>query len=453
MEIIVAGAGAGKTTSMAKRILSRLDQVHDGKILYVITYTNAARNRIRELIIKSIGVIPKQLRIETIHVFLLHEVIFPFHHLLFEEQFTSVSNVKLPLNRAFKANKLKELNNNKLIHVEKVTETAKWILCKKTKDNKSIREKRERVLKIMSKYLDCVFIDEAQDIDEHMTQIIELLDNKGFNVFLIGDPKQDLRGRNNFKSILSRRKESVTYELKNQRCPLSHVTFSNLYVPSDQKQNPESEIEGEISYVFEKEIESSEEFVKNSNWDMVFIYQKNKRFNTHEERKISNRDLTYELEILIKRIETEDTKKKIIQYELFKEILSKINEVNNFRVFSDIEKKLNIKLTPRDKGRLGEALESSREKILSPGILVNSIDAIKGLEGERCLFIVTTDIAEYLFSKKRAENKMLNYLYVALTRSKKELVLFISLEVQEKYHEQELVQFFIDNRVDKYELK
>lgn len=55
------------------------------------------------------------------------------------------------------------------------------------------------------------------------------------------------------------------------------------------------------------------------------------------------------------------------------------------------------------------------------------------LEGERCLFILTTELSDYLFQIHTNQNKMLNYLYVALTRSKKELAILISIEVEEKY--------------------
>ncbi|MDE9753469.1 UvrD-helicase domain-containing protein [Staphylococcus delphini] len=48
MRIIVAGAGAGKTTSMAEEVLNRYEKIKDGKIIYVITYTNAARDHIRK---------------------------------------------------------------------------------------------------------------------------------------------------------------------------------------------------------------------------------------------------------------------------------------------------------------------------------------------------------------------------------------------------------------------
>ena len=79
------------------------------------------------------GAIPKQLLIETSHVFLLREIIFPFHHLLYEEQYTTASQIKLPDNYSFKALKIRELKEDKIIHVEKVTETRSGLSAENQK--------------------------------------------------------------------------------------------------------------------------------------------------------------------------------------------------------------------------------------------------------------------------------------------------------------------------------
>lgn len=70
---------------------------------------------------------------------------------------------------------------------------------------------------------------------------------------------------------------------------------------------------------------------------------------------------------------------------------------------------------------------------VEPGTLVDSIDAIKGLEGYNCLFIISTELAPYLFKKVVDHNKMMNYLYVGLTRSKRDLTIMVTTEVEKKY--------------------
>ena len=66
-------------------------------------------------------------------------------------------------------------------------------------------------------------------------------------------------------------------------------------------------------------------------------------------------------------------------------------------------------------------------------IQVKSIESIKGLEDDNCLFILTPAIAPYLFGDKSEDNKMKHLLYVALTRSLDNLSILVSKEVEERY--------------------
>ena len=76
-------------------------------------------------------------------------------------------------------------------------------------------------------------------------------------------------------------------------------------------------------------------------------------------------------------------------------------------------------------------------------IFVKSIDYIKGMEGEKCLFILTNDLATYLFNDNNTEaNKTKNKLYVALTRSLNELSIYILKEVENKYTKKRIQDFF-----------
>lgn len=59
---------------------------------------------------------------------------------------------------------------------------------------------------------------------------------------------------------------------------------------------------------------------------------------------------------------------------------------------------------------------------------VHSIDKVKGLESEECMFIVNKSMSDYLLMKKTDRNKELNYLYVALTRTSRNLILAINIE-------------------------
>lgn len=433
MKIVAAGAGAGKTTSMAQTVLDRLETVTDRKIIYVITYTNAARDGIRKKIIELNGFIPKQILIETSHAFLLREIIFPFHHLLYGEEYTTASQIKLPDNPIFKAVKIRELKEDKIIHVQEVTKMAKWIVSGKSKDLNEIKVKRKKILSIIKRYLDSVFIDEAQDMDDNLAKIIEMFDVKGINLYLVGDPKQDLRGRNEFRKLIEKYKQQVEYKTENHRCPISHVKFANLYIPDEEKQEAQTSQNGELSFVFESDIDVSN-FINDNNWDHVFIYKKNSRFITHtDDHHKKEQNLSYELKSLVRKSEINESDINQVVYILKKEILKVIQKRTNSTIFNRLEELLSIKLTKKDMGKLGEALKINRDNRIDESILVETIDKVKGLEGERCLFILTTDLASYLIAEKVDKNKMSNYLYVALTRAKEKLILLVTTEVEDKY--------------------
>ncbi|EOS7805310.1 hypothetical protein E3O86_RS13160 [Enterococcus hirae] len=75
-------------------------------------------------------------------------------------------------------------------------------------------------------------------------------------------------------------------------------------------------------------------------------------------------------------------------------------------------------------------------------ISVSSIDKIKGREGENCLFILTNDLAPYLFGDKKNNNKTKNRLYVALTRSLDKLSIVVSKGVEELYSKDFVSNYF-----------
>lgn len=79
---------------------------------------------------------------------------------------------------------------------------------------------------------------------------------------------------------------------------------------------------------------------------------------------------------------------------------------------------------------------------VSSNPVVSSIESIKGLDSENCLFILTSDLAPYLFLQKKEENKTKHLLYVALTRSLKDLTIMVTTEVEAKYHKDYIVDYF-----------
>ncbi|MGE6489758.1 UvrD-helicase domain-containing protein [Paenisporosarcina sp. NPDC076898] len=453
MNIVVAGAGAGKTTSMAEVVLQRLKEINKEKIVYIVTYTNSARDRIREKVMELNGSIPKQLHIETYHSFLIQEFIFPFHHLLYQTQYIKASLIKLSTIPAYRNSKIKELEANQEIHVDKVTEVAKWIICGKSADKKNIKIKRTRILSIVSNYLDSIFIDEAQDMDSHLKQIVITLYTNRLQLYIVGDPKQDLRGRNAFNDLITEHADIVEYKEENHRCPLKHVELSNRFIASEQKQVAQADTDGKLGFIFEKDL-LIEDYIKNEKWDYVYISKKNERYVTNSEDLLKEEsNLTYELKCIIKNSNIKKDKIDLGVFRAKQWCLKVLTSKTNSFIFTEIQRSFNLKLSKKDMAKLGEALKLNREKEQVSGIKVNSIDSIKGLEGKRCLFILTTDLIPYLIQENTANNKMKNYLYVALTRAREELMFLVTREVEEKYSRELLIEKFEELKISHVELE
>ena len=85
---------------------------------------------------------------------------------------------------------------------------------------------------------------------------------------------------------------------------------------------------------------------------------------------------------------------------------------------------------------------SAKETETADAVVVRSIEIIKVLEAERCLFILTSDLAPYLFRTKTEDNKMSHLLYVALTRSKDHLTILISREVETSFSRKFIIDYF-----------
>lgn len=443
MKIVVAGAGAGKTTKMADMVMERYQKIGSNKNIYVITYTNNAKRAITEKIKEINGNVPSRIFIETIHSFLLNELIYPFHHLLYGEIYNSSSQMKLPDKPAFKNFRIKELKENGIIHVDKVTETSKWIVLGKSNDIKKIQLERQKVLNFLMNYMDSIFIDEAQDMDDSLSKVIVELSSLGVFFQLVGDPKQDLRGYGVFKKMIERFPKKVIFEDINYRSPPRHLELSNLYVAESQIQQADSTVEGEINYIFQKDI-NVKEFLDLYEFDRVYIRAKNKLFSTNRSQKnLLKENLLYELERIYKTKSENREKVKLWSFQVKKVILDNLDFKKNYQMLNMIANVIKRRLSPQEYARLNECFDKIREQNeLEDNILVKSIDRVKGLEGNNCLFILTTDLASYLFKENQEDNKMKNYLYVALTRSKNTLVILATAEVEEKYGRQGLIKRF-----------
>ena len=107
IEIEVAGAGAGKTHGLAKAIIKNLcNDSH--KSIFALTYTNSAKTEIEKEIIEHFGGLPSLVKVETVHAFLLNEIIYPYSPFVLGEQYNTATTEKLTSNHRAKKYEIKK---------------------------------------------------------------------------------------------------------------------------------------------------------------------------------------------------------------------------------------------------------------------------------------------------------------------------------------------------------
>ena len=442
MKINIAGAGAGKTTKMAEKIISCYKDCPKYKNIYCITFTNNASNCIIEKLTECFSSLPDNIKVSTIHSFLYNEIIKPYYYILYQQNFDKISTIKLDNDPRLKKWKMGQLENSGVLHIEAFTEKAKWVLVKKSKDKVLQKTSREVIINNFSHYCCKIFVDEAQDIDRNLVEILKLLTLKQIDVELMGDPKQDLKGYGSLQSLILDYQDTTNYINSCFRCPQNHLELSNSIIPETEWQISEKNF-GEINVVFEKDIDVIL-YISHQKFDLKYISQQNDRYGTHENYDSDSYFNTlfheiYEV-IFSKNNELSELLIKRIAYSLATRL------INEYKKTSDAKKsmrlvKILVDGNKQNYARIINALEVS-ETLSQNRVYIKSIDAVKGQEGSNCLFVLTPDLSAYLFKEKIDNNKIKNRLYVALTRSLDKLSILITKEVEDRYGRSTIIDFF-----------
>lgn len=441
MKVTVAGAGAGKTTETANKIIRTHTNTPNNKNIYCITYTNSAAKNIEDILVKYYGKLPLNIKLSTIHSFLNQEIIEPFYYLLYKQQFTSISWIKLSQTHSFKNKTLKELKEKDILHIEEFSKVAMWVIHQKSGDKKEHKLLREKILNTFKNYCAHIFIDEAQDIDENINKIITKFDSIGIEIDLIGDPKQDLKGYGSFTKIQNVYKKDTIYLSECYRSPQKHLKLSNSIISKEETQYS-VKTKGKLSYIYENDLQLDNYFTEND-FDLAYISKKNARFKTKIEDNIGFNNLLYESKRFFVELQPdlEELQLNKIAYFFSTKVIDSYLESNNERQAMGYFTTIGGKLSKQTYARLINAIQLSK-KATETGILVQSIESIKGQEGYNCLFVMTTDLCPYLFQENKTENKMRNLLYVALTRSLENLTILVTKEVESKYTRHFINDFF-----------
>ncbi|MEG0034853.1 MAG: AAA family ATPase [Anaerorhabdus sp.] len=433
MKIKIAGAGAGKTTTLSELIIDCENSSDDKKNIYCITYTNNATECIHKKLINHYDILPSNIVVSTIHSFIYSEIIKPYYFLMFGKNFDKISSIDLGNDFKYIKYKIKKLEEQNILHVDTFSEKTKWILVKKSSEESYHRRYREIILGKFKDNCKKIFIDESQDIDSNMLEIIMKLDSIGIEIELMGDPKQDLNGFRTLSTLIDKYQDSVEYNSICHRCPQNHLNLSNTTIPTLERQESDK-LFGELNILFEKDVAVNDLILEKS-YDLMYIYKRNDRYSTELNSEVNKNfdSLNYELAHFFKNKFKNKPTLTIERLSYFySNKMTKDVLINN-----DCAKAMKIlthgfKMDKEDYAKIINALKLSYNT-QSTVTRVNSIHSIKGREGYNCLFILTKDLFPYLAGTKKDRNKISNALYVGLTRSLDKLTVLITLEIEKEY--------------------
>ena len=139
------------------------------------------------------GYIPNNIKISTIHTFLLNEIIYPYSSYILNKKINKASSVSLPNDIKTRNSKMSQLEKQGIVHNEKVFNMAKQILVGNKQQTKKEKDRRSLIINHFIASIDSIYIDEAQDLDNDIIDIIKLIALNNVYIYMVGDPKQALR--------------------------------------------------------------------------------------------------------------------------------------------------------------------------------------------------------------------------------------------------------------------
>ncbi|WP_394167960.1 UvrD-helicase domain-containing protein [Photobacterium piscicola] len=438
IEVQIAGAGAGKTYGLAESLIDHIKACTSHKKTYALTYTNSATAKIEQEIIKQYGFIPSNLCIQTVHSFLLNEIIYPFSSFTLGDVYNDASIMMLPSNAGFKNWHLKRLKDKNIIHAESVYNIAKQIVDETNSkhNNKAKKAKVRRLLAILDSCFDKIFIDEVQDLDKDALRFFEVLGSNDIDVYMIGDPKQAIKfpqALDTFVEKVSAENYTTILPINNQtrRVPTEILAVSNSFCYEDQQQESLSEVVGELMYI-ESTDGRYDELLTNyiDTKQLVCIDKKNGRYTTSSKHKYA---FPREIEEMIRDSNHKKDKTLFVKAAFTDFMDDAIKEDNNRAIKKLIARHL-LTLNRQYFAQLHELCNSCTKNNVQ--FKVQSIDSIKGLDADTCVIILSSSILKYLtqngIGKASRFNKEWKRVYVALTRAKKRLVLALDHDLLAK---------------------
>jgi hypothetical protein len=412
--IQIACAGSGKTYSMSELVLKYNSDNRDDKDVIVITYTNFATKNIVDNLLQQTSFINPRISVSTIHSFLLERVIYPFSNFVLGIKYNTATSIQLPSEITYKNKRIKELEQEKIIHNEIVFKRAKQILCNGKNDSKELLNKKKIVLEYIESVISAIFLDEAQDIDEDMMCVLKVLSNLNIRLYLVGDTKQALRKSKVLLDLvleIQNKKLTNFHLLPNnnvtRRLPINVTNLSNIICDNDHKQTTISSEIGNVLYVYSDEecFKTLFDYFKKSK-HLIYTHSSTEVFTTSF---IKNKSDFWIIRNKFKTKSLLNDDFDATMYEKEMELQKLIDEKKSIQTgLSQFLKSNDISLSTNEYA----IVINSLSKNIKSEFCVTTIDKVKGLEDSDCMFIINNSLLDYFFKNKEEWNKEKNYLYV-----------------------------------------
>ena len=178
-KLLIAAAGAGKTTYLIEEALKRKNKA------LITTYTRSNEDEIRKKIYNVIGYIPSHIEIQTWFEFLLRQGVRPFQGIMDGKLFEKSIGFYLTEKKSIpyvKESKIIEYYFTKQMKIYSDKISKFIIRCNEKSTGKVI----SRITEIYNH----IFIDEIQDLVGYDLDILQLFINSSSELLMVGDPRQ-----------------------------------------------------------------------------------------------------------------------------------------------------------------------------------------------------------------------------------------------------------------------
>lgn len=197
-KLIIAAAGAGKTTFLVDEAL----KIKDERVL-ITTYTQANEEEIKKKIIEVNRCIPSNVIVQTWFSFLLQHGVRPFQGVFLEEKINGLilTNNKSAIFIPESNTKKHYFTSDLKIFSDKISQFA--YRCNE-KTNGCLIDR-------LSKIYGHIFIDEVQDLAGYDLELLKLFFKASLNTLLVGDPRQGTYSTNSSTKNKKYKKSAIIY--------------------------------------------------------------------------------------------------------------------------------------------------------------------------------------------------------------------------------------------------